>query len=130
MGAGFIRFLGNQTCSFITIGLGFCKFIALFARLKARWKFAILPSGGSPAAENKANDPKPKFIRPVVRSGGRWVDLGDAWLHRSRRAMGRGGQPRSPGQSSAVIFRYCKKNHAGSGEHLDHGATLTAQRLQ
>jgi hypothetical protein len=36
MGAGFIRFLGNQTGSFISTGVRICKFMMLFARLKAR----------------------------------------------------------------------------------------------
>src|SRR5215470_16025469 len=42
MGAGFIRFLGNQTRSFITIGMGICKFVMLFDPLKSTMEICYL----------------------------------------------------------------------------------------
>jgi hypothetical protein len=54
MGAGFIRFLGNQTRSFITIGMRICKFVMLFARLKSSVEICYLALARK-ASEGKEN---------------------------------------------------------------------------
>jgi hypothetical protein len=54
MGAGFIRFLGNQTRSFITIGMGICKFVMLFDPLKSTMEICYLALARK-ASEGKEN---------------------------------------------------------------------------